>query len=55
MGWYALSMTLGMALGSSGLGFISQLMGYQALFIVSAISALISLLYFTFFVNKRVK
>lgn len=46
---------LGIGLGSIGLGFISQLMGYQALFIVCAISALISLLYFTFFVNKRVK
>lgn len=46
---------LGIGLGSIGLGFISQLMGYEALFIVCAISALISLLYFTIFVRKTLK
>ncbi|MBB6624802.1 MFS transporter [Clostridium gasigenes] len=46
---------LGIGLGSIGLGFVSQLMGYQALFIVCAISALISLLYFTVFVKKTLK
>lgn len=46
---------LGIGLGSISLGFVSQLMGYQALFVVCAISALISLLYFTVFVKKTLK
>ncbi|MBU3138172.1 MFS transporter [Clostridium gasigenes] len=46
---------LGIGLGSISLGFVSQLMGYQALFIVCAVSALISLLYFTVFVKKTLK
>ncbi|MBU3105111.1 MFS transporter [Clostridium gasigenes] len=46
---------LGIGLGSISLGFVSQLMGYQALFIVCAVSALISLVYFTVFVKKTLK
>ena len=46
---------LGIGLGSIILGFVSQLMGYQILFIVCAVSALISLLYFTVFVKKTLK
>ncbi|MDM5186159.1 MFS transporter [Bacillus sp. DX4.1] len=43
---------LGIGLGSILLGFVSQLMGYQMLFIVCAISGFVSLLIFILFVKK---
>ncbi|MCB2312114.1 MFS transporter [Clostridium tagluense] len=46
---------LGIGLGAIILGFVSQLVGYQTLFIVCAVSAFISLLFFTFFVKKTLK
>ncbi|WP_346939776.1 MFS transporter [uncultured Clostridium sp.] len=46
---------LGIGLGSIILGFVSQLMGYQTLFIVCAVSAFISLLFFTAFIKKTLK
>ncbi|ELC8442590.1 MFS transporter [Clostridium perfringens] len=46
---------LGIGLGSIILGFVLQLMGYQMLFIVCALSALISLLIFILFVKNSLK
>ncbi|MEC0090995.1 MFS transporter [Paenibacillus macquariensis] len=46
---------LGVGLGAILLGFVSQLMGYQMLFIVCAASGLISLLFFILFVKKTLK
>ncbi|MFD3446488.1 MFS transporter [Microbacteriaceae bacterium 4G12] len=46
---------LGIGLGSILLGFISQLMGYQMLFIVCAVSGFISLVLFILFVEKTLK
>ncbi|WP_243526848.1 MFS transporter [Bacillus pseudomycoides] len=43
---------LGIGLGSILLGFVSQLMGYQMLFIVCAVSGFVSLLIFILFVKK---
>ncbi|SFD36486.1 Predicted arabinose efflux permease, MFS family [Bacillus sp. 491mf] len=43
---------LGIGLGSIILGFVSQIMGYQMLFIVCAVSGFISLLIFILFVKK---
>ncbi|PDY43909.1 MFS transporter [Bacillus pseudomycoides] len=44
---------LGIGLGSILLGFVSQLMGYQMLFIVCAVSGFVSLLIFILFVKRR--
>ncbi|EJV55600.1 MFS transporter [Bacillus hominis] len=46
---------LGIGLGAILLGFVSQLMGYQMLFIVCAVSGFISLLIFILFVKKTLK
>ncbi|MGD8191962.1 MFS transporter [Brevibacillus ginsengisoli] len=46
---------LGIGLGAILLGFVSQLMGYQMLFIVCAGSGFISLLIFILFVKKTLK
>ncbi|WP_439743044.1 MFS transporter [Bacillus pseudomycoides] len=46
---------LGIGLGSIILGFVSQLMGYQMLFLVCAVSGFISLLIFILFVKKTLK
>lgn len=46
---------LGIGLGSITLGFVLQLMGYEMLFIVCALSALISLLIFILFVRNTLK
>lgn len=46
---------LGIGLGSIILGFVLQLMGYEILFIVCALSALISLLIFILFVKNSLK
>lgn len=46
---------LGIGLGSIILGFVLQLMGYEMLFIVCALSALISLLIFILFVKNSLK
>ncbi len=46
---------LGIGLGSIILGFVSQLMGYQMLFMVCAASGFISLLIFVLFVKKTLK
>ncbi len=46
---------LGIGLGAILLGFVSQLMGYQMLFIVCAVSGFISLLIFILFVKKTLQ
>jgi MFS family permease len=46
---------LGIGLGAIILGFVSQLMGYQMLFVICAISGFISLLIFILFVKKTLK
>lgn len=46
---------LGIGLGSIILGLVLQLIGYQMLFIVSAVSGFISLLIFILFVKKTLK
>lgn len=46
---------LGIGLGAILLGFVSQLMGYQMLFIVCAVSGFISLLLFILFVKKSLQ
>jgi predicted MFS family arabinose efflux permease len=46
---------LGIGLGAIMLGWVSQYMGYQALFAVSAVSVMFSLLMFTFFVKRLLK
>jgi MFS family permease len=46
---------LGIGLGSIILGFVSQLMGYQMLFIICTASGFISLLIFILFVKKDIK
>ena len=46
---------LGIGLGAIMLGWVSQYTSYQALFTVSAVSVVISLLLFTFFVKRLLK
>ncbi|CAI8853766.1 MFS transporter [Bacillus sp. S4] len=46
---------LGIGLGAILLGFVSQLMGYQMIFIVCAVSGFISLLIFILLVKKMLK